>query len=310
MKLNLTDPQIRKARKGLTFQVAKAQMGSGINYNLHPANIKKIQNAYRQGKGARLTLTGTELGYAEDEDEMDGAGLFKKIKKSANKSVGKVNKLAKKHITEKNVAKYSLKGYNRINKELEKKGLDSIHGAILNEGLGYVPFVPQTAKDIASSYAEKAIDKKLDSESRRVGAGFKKSIARPARNLVKKKMTKGNLKKALNKGNQIAKDLGYHNDIQTMVAKKIAPRQKNVQNVLTDEFNAFSGSGVNPYLPTGLIKGSGVKPISSGKKRVFNDQHNILRKGQAGFVGQSRQQAEREAIYGGSFKVLGGSFKV
>ena len=342
MQLDLTDAQIRKAQRGQTFQVTPAQMGSGIKFNLHPSNIKKLEKAYRLGKGSRLALTNGELGYNED-DEIEGAGFFKKagksfkkatksvkkiakpvtkvVKKTANKTVNKASKLAKKHVTEKNVAKYSLKGYNRLNKELEKQGMDSIHGAILNEGLGYVPFVPQSAKDIASSYAERAIDKKLEQETRRTGAGFKKQFARPVRKLVKKHVTKANINKALNKGNQIARDLGYKHDIQTMAAKKVAPRRRNVQDVLVNETNKYLGSGVkNPYLPTGLLSsGSGLvfgeknyKKLSRGYT-VYDDLQNILRKDQSGFVGQSRMESERDAIRqkdairGGSFTIRGGS---
>lgn len=318
MQLDLTDAQIRKARNGQTFQVSPAQMGSGMKFNFHPSTIKKLSKAYRLGKGARISLTGGELGYGgNSESEYEGAGLFKKLKKSvkktANKAVNNVDKLAKKHITEKNIAKYSLKGYNRLNEELEKQGMQSIHSAILNDGLGYVPFVPQSAKDVASSYAEKAIDKKLAQETKRTGAGFRDSVARPVRKLVKKHVTKQNVNNLLNKGNQIARDLGYKHDIQTMVAKKVAPRRKNLQNVLVNETNQFLGSGVkNPYLPTGLLSGSGVKKIRSGKYGIYDDNANVLRKDQSGFIGLSRAESESRAIRGGSFKInssYGGSFK-
>jgi len=279
MKLNLSEAQIRKALKGQPVQVSNAQMGSGMNFNFHPSNLKKLAKAHRLGKGVRLSLTGGELG------DMEGGNIFKSINKTVNKgakSVGRTikkeakktinrglkdvekgatnyinmadkkarkyvnkgineaEKNAKKYITEKNAKKYALKGYNALNKQLEKQGMDSIHGAILNEGLGYVPFVPQSAKDIASNYAEKKIDRAISKQSEKYGAGF-----------------------GFSKGGRLA----------------------------------------NPYLPTGMM-GSGVKKITSSGKKVFDDQHNVLRHGQAGFRGLSTQQAE--LLTGGSFRVNSG----
>ena len=93
-------------------------------------------------------------------------------KKNIKKGVKVVSQSAKKYVTPKNIEKYSLKGYNAINRELEKQGLESIHGAILENGLGYVPFVPQSVKSVGAHYAEKYIDKALDKRSRQVGAGL------------------------------------------------------------------------------------------------------------------------------------------
>ena len=184
MKLNLTQAQLKKASKNLPFQVKHAQLGSGMDFNLHPMNIKKVMKAYNGNKGVRLTLSGGEL-------EMDGGSIFGSIGKSISKTfapvkkavapvkkvlkpVGKtITKTAKKYITEDNAKKYGLKGYNMANKELEKQGMQSIHGAVLENGLGYVPFVPQSVKSVGAHYAEKYIDRELAKESKRVGAGFK-----------------------------------------------------------------------------------------------------------------------------------------
>lgn len=299
MKLNLTQAQIRKAMNGHPIQVKHEQMGSGMSLNIHPSNLKKLAKAHRLGKGARLSLMGSELG------DMDGGNLFKSVKKAVkkgaksvskavnknvkdiekgankyvnqadkyvNKGINEVEKNAKKYVTPKNIGKYALKGYNALNNELEKQGMPSIHGAILNEGLGYVPFVPQSLKDVASNYAEKKIDRALSKESEKIGAGMRA--------------------------------------------------------------RGMSGRGVNPYLPAGMrasMSGSGMRvsgmraPMrvsgmrvsmsGSGAKsgqKVFSDQHNVLRPGQAGFSGLSAAQSEK--LTGGSFSVpysgRGGSFTV
>lgn len=292
MKLNLSEAQIRKALKGHPVQVRHEQMGSGMNFNFHPSNLKKLAKAARLGKGVRISLTGGELG------DMEGGNVFKHIKKAVNKGaknvgrtikkeatktinrgvndlekgatkyinqadkqarnyvnkgINEVEKNAKKYVTEKNIGKYALKGYNALNNELEKQGLSSIHGAIMNEGLGAIPFVPQSVKDVASNYAEKKIDRAIDKESKKYGAGMR-------------------------------------------------------------------GRGVNPYLPAGM-RGSGMRVSMSGSgaksgQKVFSDQHNVLRPGQAGFAGLSAAQSEK--LTGGSFAVhvpsygisRGGSFTV
>jgi hypothetical protein len=249
---------------GHPIQIKHEQMGSGKSFNFHPSNLKKLVNAHRLGKGTRLTLTDGEVGGIE------GGNIFKSARKAVNKGVKKassavnkaskavnkgineIDKNAKKYVTEKNIGKYALKGYNALNNQLEKQGMPSIHGAIMNEGLGAIPFVPQSVKDVASHYAEKKIDRALTKESERIGAGMR-------------------------------------------------------------------GRGVNPYLPKGMtgsgmrgpkgmtgsgMRGSGMRgsSVSSGAKsgqKVFSDQHNVLRPGQAGFAGLSAAQSEK--LTGGSF---------
>jgi vacuolar-type H+-ATPase subunit H len=111
---------------------------------MHPSNLKKLAKAHRLGKGARLSLMGNELG------DMDGGNIFKSAKKAINKGVKKaskavnkgvkdiekgankyinqadkyvnkgineIDKNAKKYVTEKNIGKYALKGYNAINND-------------------------------------------------------------------------------------------------------------------------------------------------------------------------------------------------
>jgi hypothetical protein len=281
--------------------VKNEQMGSGMKFNLHPSNLKKLARAARLAKGVRLSLTGGEL------EDMEGGNIFKSVKKAVNKgakSVGKsiqkeanrgikdiekgatkyvneadkqarkyvnkgineVEKNAKKYVTEKNIGKYALKGYNALNNELEKQGMPSIHGAILNEGLGYVPFVPQSVKDVASNYAEKRIDRAISKESERYGAGM---IGRGVNPYLPSGMNGGAFNSA------------------------VAAQQKRASNAIHAQRAAMRGSGVK-----------------SGQK-VFSDQHNVLRPGQAGFSGLSAAQAEK--LTGGSFTInasRGGSFTV
>lgn len=246
MKLNLTDKQRKSLMGGKSVQLKHGQIGSGLDVDLHPMIQKKLAKAHMAGKGMRLSLSGGEI-------DMNGGKL------SLNKVLKKVGvkKLVNKNVTEKNVAKYALKGYNAVNKQLEKQGMPSIHGAILNEGLNYVPFLPSTVKDVGAHYANKYIDKALDKQSEKVGAGVAKSI------------------------NRELKKLGIKKDVQALAKNKKV--RGAVNNFVRESLEG--GRLVNPYIPSSyLAKQSGGKlPMSESGSKVYDDYRNILRPDQAGF---------------------------
>lgn len=282
MKVDLSAKQMKSLSKGKSVQLKASQIGSGLDLNLHPMIKKKLAKAHSAGKGMRLTLSGGEI------DEISGGKL------SLNKVLKKVGikKAVNKNVTEKNVKKIALKTYNKVNKELEKQGMPSIHGAILNEGLGYVPFVPQTVKTIAAHHANKYIDKTLDKESQKVGAGIAKTINRGLKRLGVKKdvqnamkhVTKKNVQKALNYTNKTLNKNGLDN-VEDIILDRM-PTDKRLKGVAKDVMSdALSGGRLaNPYLPTSYMTSSkGKLPMSGGSAKVFDDHRNILRPNQAGF---------------------------
>ena len=214
MSLNLSEAQIKKLMKGNTVQISNEDLeGGSIDFGrfLKSKKVRKIAKAIRDGKGMRLDFDRDEGekvgGMIDAEDEIEGGGFFKKLKKSVKKTGNTVSKVtaparkvvkqatkagntiekqAKKHVTEKNVGKYALKGYNRLNEELEKQGMQSVHGAILNEGLGAIPFVPQSVKDVGAHYANREIDRQLAKETERIGAGFRGDMRKAGKKALNK----------------------------------------------------------------------------------------------------------------------------
>jgi hypothetical protein len=222
MKLNLTDKQRKSLMSGKSVQLKHGQIGSGVDMNLHPMIQKKLAKAHMAGKGMRLSLSGGEI-------DMNGGKL------SLNKALKKVGikKAVNQNLTQKNVAKYALRGYNDINKQLEKQGMPSIHQAVLNEGLNYVPFVPSSVKDVASHYATKYADRALAKESQKVGAGVAKTFNRQLKKLgikrdvqkLAKQVTKKNVRKALDYSNNVLTNNGYDN-IEDMALDKMTKNRK------------------------------------------------------------------------------------
>jgi len=83
--LHITRPQIAKIRRGQPIQVSYNSIGNtnGVKFtNLHPLTRKKLVQAYKAKKGARVHIT---------ESELEGTGLldfakkaFSFVKKNAN----------------------------------------------------------------------------------------------------------------------------------------------------------------------------------------------------------------------------------
>lgn len=61
VKLHLTHNQLNKSVKGGSIQVKHDQIGKGIHLTVHPDTYKKLETAYKKGKGARIHLTKSEL---------------------------------------------------------------------------------------------------------------------------------------------------------------------------------------------------------------------------------------------------------
>jgi len=73
LKVELSEPQIKKLVKGQAVQLKPHMIGKGIPLALDKRNARKIKRAVMQGKGARLRMM---------PHEIDGSGLWKFIKKA------------------------------------------------------------------------------------------------------------------------------------------------------------------------------------------------------------------------------------
>ena len=84
LKIDLTEKQVMMALKGKSFRVKPSQINTGNTYvSLHPANAKKVENAFMKKKGFTLTLSHGEL--ADTAKRMDGSGIWGSVWKFLKK---------------------------------------------------------------------------------------------------------------------------------------------------------------------------------------------------------------------------------
>ena len=75
LKIDLTEKQVMMALKGKSFRVKPSQINTGNTYvSLHPANAKKVENAFMKKKGFTLTLSHGEL--FDTASRMNGSGFW------------------------------------------------------------------------------------------------------------------------------------------------------------------------------------------------------------------------------------------
>lgn len=75
LKIDLSEKQVMDALKGKRIKVRPSQINTGNQYiSLHPANAKKVENAFLKKKGFLLTLSHGEL--AETAQRMSGSGFW------------------------------------------------------------------------------------------------------------------------------------------------------------------------------------------------------------------------------------------
>jgi hypothetical protein len=111
---NITTPQIRKLAKGENIQLKHEQIGHGLKIHLSHGMVKKMMNAKKKMRGTRLKMSPEEI-------HMNGEGIFKNIKKAANK----VGKFVKNNVVP--VAKKVYSGY--------QKHIKPIVSPLIREGL-------------------------------------------------------------------------------------------------------------------------------------------------------------------------------
>lgn len=124
LRVNLSEPQIKKLVKGQAVQLKANMVGSGIPLALDKRNARKIKRAVAQGKGARLRMA---------PHEIDGSGLWDFIKKAV--------KVVNKVIPIKDIAKSAAKVV-----------LPAVATAVGGPGAGAV------VSNVVDKYGDKAID--------------------------------------------------------------------------------------------------------------------------------------------------------
>lgn len=75
LKINLSEKQVMDALKGKRIRVLPSQINTGNTFiSLHPANAKKVEDAFMKKKGFLLTLSHGEL--ADTAQRMSGSGFW------------------------------------------------------------------------------------------------------------------------------------------------------------------------------------------------------------------------------------------
>lgn len=78
LKLDLNERQIMQALKGKAIRVTPNQINVGNSFiSLHPANIRKVENAFLKKKGFTLHLSHGEL--ADTAHRMQGSGFWSNV---------------------------------------------------------------------------------------------------------------------------------------------------------------------------------------------------------------------------------------
>lgn len=262
MKLDLSKSQISRLQKGGSVQIKPEQMGRGIDINLHPMLLKKLEKGYHAGKGTRIKLS---------EEEMVGSGIFGKKFDKVLKKAG-VKKLAYK-----------------VGDAAKPFVKDALTTAVTGLSASFPVLAPAlaVANGMASDYMDEPAKYQGGTIKSQFIKGLKRAGIKKDVQSLGKQLTKKNVRKGLKEVNSFLADSGF-DSVQSQVAQKLTDNTAMQDAIIQRASTAIEGGAINPYLPTKFL-GSGFKVrggsiAPSGKVEVFDDMHNKLRKGQAGFV--------------------------
>ncbi len=156
MKIQLSQNQIKKLIKGGCCQVGVGSIGSGIDLKLHPMNVKRLQQAQRRNKGARLVMS---------QEEIDASGLKELLQKGF--------KAVKKYVGE----------------EVKRRGgtrkvlTDVLEKAIPAAAAAINPKLAPVAKQLADNYADDLVDFVGD-RTKAFGAPPRRGRGRPRKQMA------------------------------------------------------------------------------------------------------------------------------
>lgn len=121
----ISETKLRKIRNGSTLQLSYPELEYIYDNmpNLSQSNQKKIEKAFKGGKGCRIN-------FDVEGGELEGSGFLKSAKKGLMKGA----------------------------RFLHDTGIDDI---LIDEAINYAP-IPGTAKRVASKVAKKQVDRMMD----------------------------------------------------------------------------------------------------------------------------------------------------
>ena len=175
IRAKVSKPQMAKLKKGAMVRIKKAMEGEGVCLIVNPENYSRITKSFSRDKGSQISMSPDELDINAnvDDDEIEGEGLFKKIRKTAKKATKTVKRVAKKvdRVVPKEI-KYAIgRELKELGKEVLPYALDAGAVALSAVAPEFSPLIAggeqvlkhhlERAMDDPSAYSRKNIKKTI-----------------------------------------------------------------------------------------------------------------------------------------------------
>jgi hypothetical protein len=191
IRAKVSKPQMAKLKKGAMVRIKKAMEGEGVCLIVNPENYSRITKSFSRDKGSQISMSPDELDINAnvDDDEIEGEGLFKKIRKTAKKATKTVKRVAKKvdRVVPKEV-KYAIgrelkelgnKAKYAVGRELKELGKEAVPYALDAGAVALSAVAPEFSPLIAGGeqLLKHHLQEAMDDPSRYNRKNIKKTIA-------------------------------------------------------------------------------------------------------------------------------------
>ena len=178
IKLDLTNEQKKKLRKGSAIVIKPSQMDKGLPFSVGKVKHNRMHSSIKKGKGMKLQLSPKEI----KDNEKEGKGLFGDLAKMAVKKLAPIVKKKGEELLKSQGKKLAKKGMKKLSEAVGKKNKKA-GDFIQKVSDDHIDKVVDIAVDKGSEKLEKKMTKKKkDSDS---GDGWKE-FWRGTRKIVRK----------------------------------------------------------------------------------------------------------------------------
>ena len=252
VSLDLSPGQLSKLRNGHGIRVSRAMFGGGVDMIIDPMTFNNLMKKLEKGKGAIISMSGSEI----EQNKMEGTGLFAG---SGNKS-GKISRIKK------------ARKWRDFSNDTARMGIDTGR-------YGYEQF--REATNPLKSEGKKAIkglSKMFGGEMEEMeGDGFFKDIKKGYNRKVKNsdlgKALRGTARSAISDGYDLGqKELGKYK-----YGKPVSQYMRNKKGSNVDKLTGYTGLGLK-LAGNGKFKSAVVeKPSMADMKRMMAKHGRGLR---------------------------------
>ena len=172
IRAKVSKPQMAKLKKGAMVRIKRAMEGEGVCLIVNPENYSRITKSFSRDKGSQISMSPDELDINAnvDDDEIEGEGLFKKVRKAAKtvkRVAKKVDRVVPKEI------KYA------IGRELKSLGKEALPYALDAGAVALSSVAPEFSPLIAGGeqVLKHHLKEAMDDPSRYSRKNIKKTIA-------------------------------------------------------------------------------------------------------------------------------------